>query len=122
MGTTTDTILVNITGINLTDHGYSNTTWAMVLSSMNGILVTPPGFMEISMQWLDTDMNGEEITLGSIHTKAYTILEFTMMVPFFQEIWQEHSLSTEETIWMLMIGLSIQPTHGYTDLCLRNDI
>lgn len=156
---TTDTTLVNMTVLNLTDHttsntdgdtssmeislpipgggllpdtsgpttqkeqvSFTNTTWAQVLSSMNGILVTPPGSMEIYMQWLDTHTNGMEITLGSTYTKANTMVEFTMKVPSFKALREEHSLSTEETIWMLMIGLSIQPTHGYTDLCLRNDI
>jgi hypothetical protein len=62
---------------------FTNTPQAQVLSSITGGLVTPPGFMEISIKWLDTDIPGKEITLGSSHTKANTMVDFTMMVPSF---------------------------------------
>merc|ERR1711988_738700 len=60
---------------------FTNTPQAQVLSSITGGLVTPPGCMEISLQSLDMDTTGMEITLGSGHTLANTMVDFSMMVP-----------------------------------------
>ena len=93
---------------------FTITTQAQVLSFITGGLVTPPGCMENSSTPLDTHTVPLDITNGGWNTVATTMLDFTMKVPPFKALLEQHFSSTEEMTSNYTIGLSNQPCLLYT--------